>query len=182
MGRALQGHVLQPQTWSLTLIPHTHTHIHTYTPSLIKWLSSFFRNSSLHLRHLAELLLGFPRGSDGEKSVCNAGDPGSILGLGIFRQIWLCKDFLSKWNLSSWCFGLFTILLSLRGIKKNRFCLPRDSRVFKADRVCLSFLWPPQATFVPLPFALPLCTHPNTMRLSPLVLKAGIVIPDSGRI
>ena len=79
-----------PPTTNLKLDPystHTHTHIHTYTPSLIKWLSSFFRNSSLHLRHLAELLLGFPRGSDGEKSVCNAGDPGSILGLGILRQI-----------------------------------------------------------------------------------------------
>ena len=27
-------------------------------------------------------LLGFPGGSDGKASACNAGDPGSILGLG----------------------------------------------------------------------------------------------------
>ena len=26
--------------------------------------------------------MGFPGGSDGKESVCNAGDPGSILGLG----------------------------------------------------------------------------------------------------
>ena len=28
------------------------------------------------------LYLGFPGGSDGEESACNAGDPGSIPGLG----------------------------------------------------------------------------------------------------
>jgi len=26
--------------------------------------------------------MGFPGGSDGKESACNAGDPGSILGLG----------------------------------------------------------------------------------------------------
>ena len=30
------------------------------------------------------LLLGFPGGSDGKESACNAGDPGSIPGLGRF--------------------------------------------------------------------------------------------------
>ena len=54
--------------------------MHTYTPSLIKWLSSFFRNSSLQLRHLAELLLCFPGGSDGEESACNARDLVRSLG------------------------------------------------------------------------------------------------------
>ena len=28
------------------------------------------------------LIMGFPAGSDGEESACNAGDPGSIPGLG----------------------------------------------------------------------------------------------------
>ena len=31
---------------------------------------------------LATALVGFPGGSDGKASVCNAGDPGSIPGLG----------------------------------------------------------------------------------------------------
>ena len=32
------------------------------------------------------LLMGFPGGSDGKESACNAGDPGSIPGMG--RSIW----------------------------------------------------------------------------------------------
>ena len=34
-------------------------------------------------------ILGLPGGSDGNASTCNAGDPGLIPGLGIWRRKWL---------------------------------------------------------------------------------------------
>ena len=41
-----------------------------------------FRASPLHLRQLYLRDMGFPGGSDGKESACNAGDPCSIPGLG----------------------------------------------------------------------------------------------------
>ena len=51
--------------------------------------------------------LGFPGGSDGKESVCNAGDPGSIPGLGMtpWRRKWqptsvfLSGEFHGPWGL-----------------------------------------------------------------------------------
>ena len=45
---------------------HIHTHTHTHT----------------------HILLGFPGGSDGKEFTCNAGDPGSVSGLGISPREW----------------------------------------------------------------------------------------------
>jgi len=36
--------------------------------------------------YLLRISLGFPGGSAGEESACNAGDSGSILGLGIYPR------------------------------------------------------------------------------------------------
>ena len=46
---------------------HTHTHTHYY------WFLFNFNNNRIHF---------FPSNSDRKASTCNAGDPGSILGLG----------------------------------------------------------------------------------------------------
>ena len=40
------------------------------------------RNKCLLISWLSPLIWEFPGGSDGEESACNAGDPGSIPGLG----------------------------------------------------------------------------------------------------
>ena len=53
MGYSPSGHKESEKTEQLT-----HTHTHTYRV----------------------LILGFPGGSDGKESACNAGDPGSIPG------------------------------------------------------------------------------------------------------
>ena len=45
---------------------HTHTHTHTHTRTYI----------------YTQRYMDFPSDSDGKKSACNAGDPGSIPGLG----------------------------------------------------------------------------------------------------
>ena len=52
---------------------HTDTH-HTHTAKFIDWLVENCRFNNM----------GFPSGSDSEESACNAGDPGSIPGLGRF--------------------------------------------------------------------------------------------------
>ena len=41
-----------------------------------------FQREFKYCIRLEYILLGFPSGSDGNVSVCNAGDPGSIPGLG----------------------------------------------------------------------------------------------------
>ena len=41
-----------------------------------------FQREFKYCIRLEYILLGFPSGSDGNASVCNAGDPGSISGLG----------------------------------------------------------------------------------------------------
>ena len=48
---------------SLTALLYIHTHTHTHTRT--------------HAQHI-----GFPSGSDGKESACNAGDPGLITGFG----------------------------------------------------------------------------------------------------
>ena len=44
---------------------------------------SQIRLSDFHFTSLHFIFLGFPGGSDGKESACNARDPGSIPGLGI---------------------------------------------------------------------------------------------------
>ena len=51
---------------------HTHRHTHTQT----------------HTHTHTHILSGFPGGSDGKEFTCNAGDPGSISGLGISPREW----------------------------------------------------------------------------------------------
>ena len=46
------------------------------------WYNKYFSNVSLEVTFLVETSGGFPGGSDDKASVCNAGDPGSIPGLG----------------------------------------------------------------------------------------------------
>ena len=56
-----------------TLVPTPNTHIHTHTA----FSCSFPINSAM-----LHCLRGFPGGSDGKASACNAGDPGLIPGSG----------------------------------------------------------------------------------------------------
>ena len=72
--------------------------------------------------------LGFPGGSDSKESAYNAGDPGSVPGLGrspwrmyywvlkLFNCFWVCWAFVAaQATLSLWCAGFsFQWLLSLR--------------------------------------------------------------------
>ena len=52
---------------------YTHTHTHTHTKYLTSKVRTIFPGSAT---------FDFPGGSDGKASVYNAGDPGSIPGLG----------------------------------------------------------------------------------------------------
>ena len=45
-------------------------------------LDSILKNRDITLQVCIVKAVGFPSGSDGKASVCNAGDPGSIPGLG----------------------------------------------------------------------------------------------------
>ena len=47
----------------------------------IRWLESISNSMDMNLRKLREIW-GFPGGSDGKESACNAGDPGLIPGSG----------------------------------------------------------------------------------------------------
>ena len=47
----------------------------------IRWLESISNSMDMNLRKLREIW-GFPGGSDGKESACNAGDPGWIPGSG----------------------------------------------------------------------------------------------------
>jgi len=52
-------------------------------PSFVFLLVLFSKTS---IFHACNIILGFPGGSDGEESACNAGDPGSIPGSGISHE------------------------------------------------------------------------------------------------
>ena len=54
---------------------HTHTHTDTHT----------HRHTHTHTH--THTHVGFPGGSDGKESACNAGDLGSISGLGTFPGV-----------------------------------------------------------------------------------------------
>ena len=78
-------------------IIHTHTHTHTHTcivwaslvaqlvenpPAIQETLVQFLVWKTIWKRDRLSTLLGFPGGSDGKESTCNAADLGSIPGLG----------------------------------------------------------------------------------------------------
>ena len=66
------------------LIYNTYSYISFCYCCLINfcWYNKYFSNVSLEVTFLVETSGGFPGGSDDNASVCNAGDPGSIPGLG----------------------------------------------------------------------------------------------------
>ena len=109
---------------SLSLL-HTHTHTHTHTTAYTSCVSLwcvYFCTFELS-RELGACCscLGFPCGSDGKKSTCNAGDP-----LSTFTILWGKKkkfestSFLSRLYL----FIKFNFPLTLRGEERNFWPVP----------------------------------------------------------
>ena len=62
----------------------TSPHIVTNILFLIMRTFKIYSHSNFQIYNMVLLTMGFPGGSDGKESTCNAGDLGSIPGLGRF--------------------------------------------------------------------------------------------------
>ena len=62
--------------------PHMWFLLSSFPSSIHALLHSRIYSKSLWLIHFTQQFMGFPGGSDGKESACNAGDLGSISGLG----------------------------------------------------------------------------------------------------
>ena len=56
--------------------------LETHLSLVLRCASQSLQLTSVHSRYLLKYALGFPGGSDGKESSCNAGDPCLIPGLG----------------------------------------------------------------------------------------------------
>ena len=78
-------------------------------------MKCFFRDTTPHTPK------GFPGGSDGKESACNAGDPGSIPELGRFPaeengSLLQCSCLVNSMDRGAW-------QVTVHGVAKNQTCL-----------------------------------------------------------